>query len=744
MTTDGEKVDTTAFGLTAADASASGRENALDQSDINWQFFEASLDGVKILDREGRLLFVNGNGLKALEVEDFEAILSRRWIDLWPDASRADVEHALAQACEGTSARFTALRPTQKGTVRWWDVVLSPIKNEAGEVVSLMSISRDVTPSLTLADTLRRSEQQFQALANNIAQLAWMADATGNLFWLNKRWLDFTGSTLETSLGQGWRLFHHPDHVARVVDKWQRCTQEGRVWEDLFPLRGSDGVYRWFLSRAMPVRNGKGDVELWCGTNTDVTDARQQSQRLRKLARIIELSHEAMLVREIGGGIAMWNRGCEELFGYTKRQALSKTPAELLQPHNIPQPDAFDQQILAGGAWSGEVHYIASDGSDVWVDSRQELVNIGDKNFVLETNRDITDRRQADEVKTLLVAELNHRVKNTLAVVQSIAAQTARCSQTPQKFVASFNSRLQSLASAHNILSDVAWSGAPIIDLIRSQISVMGADEGRVDLRGEPVNLPPQTGLQLALILHELSTNAIQHGALATPNGRISISWSIEEGDRRLVELCWRETGGPTVAPPVGRGFGLTLIERSRSLPNIKTSISFDPSGVKANVVLEARDDSTASNLFNPGQKLLRPRVTPTAVQRALQRNVLIMDSSLSRAVLLEDMLDTGNYGVVGPLATASAAIEALAQRPVDLIAVDVDEVGDRDIDRLIELLDERGLPAVAIGTSGRLAQIKAGAFAALVAKPIDQSLFLRAVGTALQDDDVDFDDPLI
>jgi PAS domain S-box-containing protein len=744
MTTDSEKVDTNSLGLTAADATASGPENVFDQSDVNWQFFEASLDGVKILDREGRLLFINGNGLKALEVEDFAAILSRRWIDLWPEVSRADVEHAFNQACGGSSARFTALRPTQKGTPRWWDVVLSPIKNEAGEVVSIMSISRDVTPSLTLADTLRRSEQQFQALANNIAQLAWMADATGNLFWLNKRWLDFTGSTLETSLGQGWRLFHHPDHVARVVDKWQRCTQEGRVWEDLFPLRGADGVYRWFLSRAMPVRNGKGEVELWCGTNTDVTEARQQSQRLRKLARIIELSHEAMLVREVGGGIAMWNRGCEELFGFTKRQALSKTPAELLQPCNIPQLDAFDKQILALGSWSGEIHYTASDGSDVWVDSRQELVNIGDKNFVLETNRDITERRQADEVRTLLVAELNHRVKNTLAVVQSIAAQTARSSQTPQKFVASFNSRLQSLASAHNILSDVAWSGAPIVELIRSQISVMGADEGRVDLNGEAVNLPPQTALQLALILHELSSNAIQHGALSTPKGRISINWSIEEGQPRLVELSWRETGGPTVAPPVGRGFGLTLIERSRTLPNIKTSIEFDPSGVKAVVVLEARSDSTALSLFNPGQKLIRPRVMPTAVKPTAPRHILIMDGSLSRALLLEDMLDSGNYGIVGPVATATAALDALARRPVDLVAVDVDEIGDHDIERLLEILDERQLPAIAIGSSGRLAQIQAGAFATLVAKPIDQSLFLRGVGIALQDEDIEFDDPLI
>ena len=207
------------------------------------------------------------------------------------------------------------------------------------------------------------------------------------------------------------------------------------------------------------------------------------------------------------------------------------------------------------------------------MDSRQELVRVGDKKLVLETNRDITERRQADEVRSLLVAELNHRVKNTLAVVQSIAAQTARSSTSPEKFVSRFNSRLQSLANAHNILSEVAWSGAPIVELINSQVSMTGADADRITLHGEPVDLPPQTALQLALILHELSANAMQHGALSAPAGRVAIDWSFKDGQPRVIELTWHETGGPAVAPPVCRGFGLTLIERSRSLPNIKTSI---------------------------------------------------------------------------------------------------------------------------------------------------------------------------
>jgi PAS domain S-box-containing protein len=739
MTTDSQKVDTAGSVQHVETGSGTGTQSTFDGGDANWQFFEASPDGVKILDCDGRLMFVNHNGLKALEA-DFETIGSRRWIELWPDASRAEVEAAFNEARAGTPSRFTALRPTLKGTPRWWDVVISPIKDRAGNVISLMSISRDVTPSLQLADTLKRSEQQFQALANNIAQLAWMADPEGNLFWLNQRWLDYTGSTLETSLGDGWRVFHHPEHVARVVDKWRRCTAEGRIWEDLFPLRGAEGRYRWFLSRAMPVRDAKGDIAFWCGTNTDVTDARRQSQRLRKLARIIELSHEAMLVRERGGRILMWNRGCEELFGFSRVEAMTKSSFELLKPRNLPDPEVFDAAIGENRAWSGEVHYAAKDGLDVWVDSRQELISIGDKDLILETNRDITERRQADQVRALLVAELNHRVKNTLAVVQSIAAQTARSNSDPKKFIARFNARLQSLAAAHNILSDVTWSGAPIGDLIKSQISVMGGEADRIDPHGPPVDLPPQTAQQLALILHELTSNALEHGALSEPGGKIQIEWKPVEGSPPMVDLTWREIGGPEVTPPVGRGFGLTLIERSRSLPNIKTSIDFEPAGVVVRVLLQARTEGDG-DLFNPGERLLRPRIVQARSPRSAERRILIMDGSLKRALLLEDMLEMAGFAVAGPIATADAAIAELSQNPADVVALDVDEIGDTEITRLLIDVAKRGIPCIAIGTSGRLAQIKAGAFSALVAKPIERESFLRAVSASLNDDLEDDDD---
>lgn len=133
-------------------------------------------------------------------------------------------------------------------------------------------------------EALRKSERQFRNLADNISQLAWMTDATGAVQWYNRRWFDYTGTTLEEMRGWGWRAVHHPEHEARVVKKLSHCFANGLEWEDTFPLRRHDGVYRWFLSRAVPIHDSDGVVLGWFGTNTDIT-AQLDTEAALKSAR---------------------------------------------------------------------------------------------------------------------------------------------------------------------------------------------------------------------------------------------------------------------------------------------------------------------------------------------------------------------------------------------------------------------------------------------------------------------------
>jgi PAS domain S-box-containing protein len=140
---------------------------------------------------------------------------------------------------------------------------------------------------------LHESEARFHELADNISQFAWTADRTGRRYWYNKRWLDYTGTTIKEMEGWGWQKVHHPEHVDRVVEKIRRSFEDGMTWEDTFPLRGRNGDYRWFLSRALPIRDGAGEIVRWFGTNTDVTEQIEAERALRRLNQTLEQRVEA-------------------------------------------------------------------------------------------------------------------------------------------------------------------------------------------------------------------------------------------------------------------------------------------------------------------------------------------------------------------------------------------------------------------------------------------------------------------
>ncbi len=143
-------------------------------------------------------------------------------------------------------------------------------------------------------ESLRESEERFRTLADNMSQLAWMCDRLGNVTWYNKRWLDYTGLTYEEMQGWGWSKVQHPDHVDRVVARVRRSGETGEPWEDTFPLLGKDGNYRWFLSRALPIRDEQGNFVQWFGTNTDVTEQVLAEEQVARQARELRALNEQL------------------------------------------------------------------------------------------------------------------------------------------------------------------------------------------------------------------------------------------------------------------------------------------------------------------------------------------------------------------------------------------------------------------------------------------------------------------
>jgi PAS domain S-box-containing protein len=159
---------------------------------------------------------------------------------------------------------------------------------------------------------LRESEERFRTLADNIPQLAWMADPSGSIFWFNRRWFDYTGTDFEEMEGWGWQKVHHPDHLQRVVEEFRRSIEAGQVWEDTFPLRGKEGTYRWFLSRAIPIEDGNGRILRWLGTNTDITEQRAAEEAVRISEQQLRLLNQT-LEQRVREGVAVAEQRAAQL-----------------------------------------------------------------------------------------------------------------------------------------------------------------------------------------------------------------------------------------------------------------------------------------------------------------------------------------------------------------------------------------------------------------------------------------------
>jgi two-component sensor histidine kinase len=195
--------------------------------------------------------------------------------------------------------------------------------------------------------------------------------------------------------------------------------------------------------------------------------------------------------------------------------------------------------------------------------------------------REIEERRRAEEHQKLLINELNHRVKNTLATVQSIAAQTRRTAHDPRASYEAFIERLMALSRVHDVLTQERWERAALRAIVDGAIQPFDDGAGRrFRIAGPPVWIEPHVALALAMALHELATNAAKYGALSTAEGAVALEWRLTDAGR-VLELNWREAGGPPVTPPARRGFGSRLLERGlASELNGKVVVEYRPEGL--------------------------------------------------------------------------------------------------------------------------------------------------------------------
>lgn len=258
-----------------------------------------------------------------------------------------------------------------------------------------------------------------------------------------------------------------------------------------------------------------------------------------------------------------------------------------IHPLDRPRVEAgIESSFREGMDYSAEARI---DASDRWIAMRGRVYQRdpeGKPLVMMGASTDITESRQSAEHTKLLLRELNHRVKNTLAMIHSVARQTIRQNPDPQDFIEAFSGRLRAISDAHVLLADRDWSGVRLHEVIATQLDGgFGADPDRTEVHGENVMLPADHAVGLGLVLHELTTNAYRHGAWSGNEGTVRIDWTLERDPVPGLCLTWTESGGPAVEPPADYGLGTRLIERSLAkVLDSEVSLRFDPAGVMARV----------------------------------------------------------------------------------------------------------------------------------------------------------------
>ncbi|HZD91387.1 MAG TPA: PAS domain S-box protein, partial [Pseudolabrys sp.] len=279
--------------------------------------------------------------------------------------------------------------------------------------------------------------------------------------------------------------------------------------------------------------------------------ALEQEQRLAAT-----YEHAAIGITEMApdGRILRVNEATCAITGYSRHELQSRSLFGFTHPEDIDADrEAFRNQV-AGNLhfYSVEKRFVRKDGRIVWVSVRSSSVRDTDGRllYVVRVLQDITEAKLAEQRQKLLIDELNHRVKNTLATVQSLAAQTARGAASPHDFSESFEGRLIALSKAHDQLTMHHWESADLRAVLAGVFAPYGAGPERVVLRGEDLRLRPRAVLTLAMAFHELITNAAKYGALSAPAGRIEIRWqmAVDDTGRPLLRIDWREEGGPPVS----------------------------------------------------------------------------------------------------------------------------------------------------------------------------------------------------
>jgi PAS domain S-box-containing protein len=339
----------------------------------------------------------------------------------------------------------------------------------------------------------------------------------------------------------------------------------------------------------------------------------------------------------------------------------------------------YDVEYRTVGKEDGVVRWVAAKGRGIF-DEEGKCVR------VVGTAIEITKRKEAEERQDLLAREVDHRARNALAVVHSIVRLTR--ANSVEGYMTAVEGRIKALARAHALLSDSRWHGADLATLVGEELAPYRlGDPEKVLIGGPGVSLQPHAAQGLALALHELATNAAKHGALSSMSGKVRVTWTIKPD---FLLLHWSETGGPTIAPPPARSFGLNVIRASiENQLSGKAIFDWLPEGMQCTLSIPQQDQIGSL----PGRKTGNGAAASTAEPTMANcRRVLLVEDEALVAMMIQECLTEYGHSVVGPISRAAEALAAAKQGEFDAAILDIN-LSDGMAYPVAEILSQRGVP---------------------------------------------------
>lgn len=505
---------------------------------------------------------------------------SEHWSELWDD-----LEPLLRRVLDGGETVAAKDRPFNlerhgyPETV-YFDISYSPIRNEAGKVAGVLCIVSETTERVKFESALRASEERLKAVVSQSAAGIALSNLSGKLISANKRFCEIIGYDEAELVGRAVSELTYPDDLQANDDMFAHMLQTGERFDIETRYVRKDGSVVWVACSVSPLRDDQGQIREAAAVVFDITERKRAQEIERRLAAIIASSNDAILGIDLNMRITSWNNGAAKLYGYSAAEAIGQSVLMLVPSDRLEEEPAILKKVSAGRMVEPyETKRRRKDGRlvDVLLSVSPIYDAAGVPVGASKIAHDIAARKEAERLQSVLVRELSHRVKNLLSTVLAIARQTLGRNEANRSDVAAFEARLASLARAQDLLLTGDWEKSDLRSVVTQALSPYSPE--RFQLTGAPLPLAAKTVLSLSLALHELATNAAKYGALSVPEGRVAIDWKTDS--QGMLELVWRETGGPPVMPPSRRGFGSRLVEMLLSAElNGELKIIYKPQGV--------------------------------------------------------------------------------------------------------------------------------------------------------------------